>query len=57
MADKENNIYELDDEKDYALNNIPKEYGKEKVKNATLSKVFKIFERDFDNFIKEQYNG
>ncbi len=51
MADKENNIYELDDEKDYALNNIPKEYGKEKVKNATLSKVFKIFERDFDNFI------
>lgn len=57
MADKENNIYELDDEKDYALNNIPKEYGKEKVKNATLSKVFKIFERDFDNFIKEQYSG
>jgi len=57
MADKENNIYELEDEKDYALNNIPKEYGKEKVKNATLSKVFKIFERDFDNFIKEQYSG
>lgn len=57
MADKENNIYELEEEKDYALNNIPKEYGKEKVKNATLSKVFKIFERDFDNFIKEQYSG
>ena len=57
MADKENNIYELEDEKDYALNNIPKEYEKEKVKNATLSKVFKIFERDFDNFIKEQYSG
>ncbi len=57
MADKENNIYELDDEKDYALNNIPKEYGKEKVKNSTLNKVYKNFEKDFENFIKEQYNG
>ena len=57
MADKENNINELDYEKDITINNIPKEYGKDRVKNTSLSRVFKIFERDFDNFIKEQYNG
>jgi hypothetical protein len=57
MAEKENIINEYEEEKDNTLNNVPKEYGKEKVKNATLSHVYKIFEKDFDNFIKEQYNG
>lgn len=47
----------MDDFREYNINTIPKEYGKEKVKNITLSKVYKTFERDFDNFIKEQYNG
>ena len=56
MADKENNMYEKEEYKDSNIN-IPKEYGKEKINNAALSNVYKIFERDFDNFIKEQYNG
>ena len=55
MADKENNMYEKEEYKDSNIN-IPKEYGKEKINNAALSNVYKIFERDFDNFIKEQYN-
>jgi len=42
MADKENNIYELEDEKDYALNNIPKEYGKEMIKNGEVDLYFYI---------------
>ena len=57
MAEKENNIYDMENDKDYNINNIPKEYGKEKIQNTTLTKVYKIFERDFDNFIKEQYSG
>jgi hypothetical protein len=57
MAEKENNIYDMENDKDYNMNNIPKEYGKEKIQNTTLTKVYKIFERDFDNFIKEQYSG
>ena len=57
MADKENNINYIEEDKNNDINNVPKEYGKEKVKNTTFSKVFKIFERDFDNFIKEQYSG
>lgn len=58
MAEKENNnLYNMENEKDYNLNNFPKEYGKDKVQKTTLTKVFKIFERDFDNFIKEQYIG
>ena len=58
MAEKENNIYDMEEYKEFNINaNIPKEYGKEKARNTTLSKVYKTFERDFDNFIKEQYNG
>ena len=57
MAEKENNLYEGDEDREYNINNAPKEYGKENVRNPTLSKVYKSFERDFDNFIKEQYNG
>ena len=57
MTEKENIINEYEDEKDNIINNIPKEYGKEKVKNSTLNKVYKNFEKDFENFIKEQYNG
>lgn len=57
MAEKENNLYDIDEDRENNLNNMPKEYGKENHKNPTLSKVYKSFERDFDNFIKEQYNG
>ncbi len=57
MAEKENNIYDMEEYRENNINSIPKEYGKEKAKNTTLSQVYKTFERDFDNFIKEQYSG
>ena len=57
MANKENNYYNLENDKNSVMSNIPKEYGKDNLKNVTTSNVFKIFERDFDNFIKDQYNG
>ena len=57
MAEKENNIYDMEEYRENNINSIPKEYGKEKAKNTTLNQVYKTFERDFDNFIKEQYSG
>jgi len=50
-------ISNKDNKKEYIKDDIPKEYGNVKVQNSDKTKVYKLFEKDFDNFIKEQYNG
>ena len=43
--------------KEYIINNNePKEYGNNVLNNVKTNNVYKIFERDFDHFNKNQFN-
>ena len=56
MANKRNSAIEVG-VKNYIINdNEPKEYGNNIINNVKSNKIFKIFERDFDEFNKNQYN-
>ena len=55
IANKRNVSNEI--EKEYLFNNNePKEYGNNVVNDAKSNKIYKIFERDFEHFNKNQFN-
>ena len=56
IANKRINSSEIE-AKDYLINNNePKEYGNNVVNDVKSNNIYKIFERDFDHFNKNQFN-